>query len=402
MVDALVAALAVLLWLVTLVNVAAYRRTRAVTRAWLVGIFALLALAASLCVSAVTVWLAHVSGVRSLADAIERTAVMGAGFCAQSVLRQIREPDNVQLSWRSRRSQALMLGLVLIWTAFAVGNLRGDEVFGSFARPEFWPTVYMTVFLGYLTYVLGDVMIGCWHYAASAGGTLGVGLRLMAAGCGSAIVYAAFKVAALVLVDHGSEMPASFQATIGRVGAVFAGVLVAVGALLPAMVRRWQVGQRWWRTYSAHQQLYPLWSALIAATPGLALERPGSRVRDRLRVRDMEMRLYRRVIEIRDGRLELRELFAPEVVTASRACAADRGLHGRAADAFVEARMLEAALVAAATDQGVGSPWVGARPEGGSTADEVEWLCEVARQFSPPRMVWHDEASMRSGARKVA
>jgi len=116
----------------------------------------------------------------------------------------------------------------------------------------------------------------------------------------------------------------------------------------------------------------------------------------------MEMRLYRRVIEIRDGRLELRELFAPEVVTASRACAADRGLHGRAADAFVEARMLEAALVAAATDQGVGSPWVGARPEGGSTADEVEWLCEVARQFSPPRMVWHDEASMRSGARKVA
>jgi len=57
MVDALVAALAVLLWLVTLVNVAAYRRTRAVTRAWLVGIFALLALAASLCVSAVTVWL---------------------------------------------------------------------------------------------------------------------------------------------------------------------------------------------------------------------------------------------------------------------------------------------------------------------------------------------------------
>jgi len=72
---------------------------------------------------------------------------MGAGFCAQSVLRQIREPDDVQLSWRSRKSQALMLGLVLIWTAFVVGNLRGDEVFGSFARPEFWPTVYMAVFL---------------------------------------------------------------------------------------------------------------------------------------------------------------------------------------------------------------------------------------------------------------
>ena len=58
MVDALVAALAILLWLVTLANVVAQRRTRAVTRAWLVGIFSLLAFASSLCVSGVTVWVA--------------------------------------------------------------------------------------------------------------------------------------------------------------------------------------------------------------------------------------------------------------------------------------------------------------------------------------------------------
>ncbi|MHB8187541.1 MAG: hypothetical protein ACYDDU_16000, partial [Dermatophilaceae bacterium] len=79
MVDALVAALAILLWLVTLVNVIAQRRTRAVTRAWLVGIFSLLAVASSLSVSAVTAGIAQVSGVRSLADAIERTGVIGAG-----------------------------------------------------------------------------------------------------------------------------------------------------------------------------------------------------------------------------------------------------------------------------------------------------------------------------------
>jgi hypothetical protein len=116
----------------------------------------------------------------------------------------------------------------------------------------------------------------------------------------------------------------------------------------------------------------------------------------------MDMRLYRRVIEIRDGRLELRELFAPSVVAASRELAQDHGLHGRAADAFVEAKVLGGALVAAATGQAVDAPWVGASPEGESTADEVEWLREVARQFSPPRRVWHSGASIRSAERGVA
>jgi len=116
----------------------------------------------------------------------------------------------------------------------------------------------------------------------------------------------------------------------------------------------------------------------------------------------MEMRLYRRVIEIRDGRLELREHFAPSVVAASRALTADRGLHGRAADAFVEAKVLEAAVRSAAAGQAVDAPWKGASPVGESTADEVDWLREVARQFSPPRPVWHRGVPIRYGAGKVA
>jgi hypothetical protein len=402
MVDALVAALAILLWLVTLVNVVEQRRTHAITRSWLVGIFALLAVAASLCLTTVTAWVAQISGVRSLADAIERTAVMGACFCAQSLLRQVRAPDQGQFSWHKGRLRALLIASLVLWASFVVGNVRGSEVYGAFARPELWPTVYLAVFLGYVAYVLGDVMIGLWHYAGSAGGALGVGLRLMAAGCGCALVYAGFKVAALVLVDLSLGMPAFLESTIGRALVVLAGVLVAVGATLPAMVRRWQVVGMWRRSYAAHEQLYPLWSALIGVTPGLALEPPGSRIRDRLRVRDMEMRLYRRVIEIRDGRLELRELFAPSVVAASRALAPGRGLHGRAADAFVEAKVLEAAVLSAATGQAVEAPWVGASPVGESTADEVEWLREVARQFSPPRPVWHHGVSIRSWAGKVA
>jgi hypothetical protein len=150
-----------------------------------------LAVASSLCVSAATAWVSQVSGVRSLEDAIERTAVL----CA----------------------------------AFIVGNVRGSEVFGSFARPEFWPTAYLAVFLGYIAYVLGDVMIGCWHYAGSAGGALEVGLRFIAAGCVAGIMYSAFKLAALALVHLGPGMPTVLEFTIGRTAVVLAGVLVVWG-----------------------------------------------------------------------------------------------------------------------------------------------------------------------------
>ena len=237
MVDVRGAALPILLWLAACVYALSRGGTRAVTRAWLVGIFSMLAVASSLSISAVTAGVAQVSGVLSLADAIERTGVIGAGFCAQSLLRRIREPDRGQFSWRSGRSRALTIALGVLWAAFVVGNVRGSEVFGSFARPEFWPTVYMAVFLGYMAYVLLDVMIGCWHYASSAGGALGVGLRFMAAGCASALMYVAFKVAALALVDLGPRMPAFLESTFGRTDVVLAGVVVVCGASLPVRVR---------------------------------------------------------------------------------------------------------------------------------------------------------------------
>jgi hypothetical protein len=85
----------------------------------------------------------------------------------------------------------------------------------------------------------------------------------------------------------------------------------------------------------------------------------------------------------------------------NRELAAERGLHGRVADAFVEAKVLEAALTAVGAGQSIGDPWVGASPKGESTADEVTWLREVAGQFSPPKSVWHDGAVIRSEAGKV-
>ena len=62
----------------------------------------------------------------------------------------------------------------------------------------------------------------------------------------------------------------------------------------------------WATRYRACRRLYPLWRDLCKAFPDLALVPPESTVTDALAVRGLELRLTRRAIEIRDGRLALR------------------------------------------------------------------------------------------------
>jgi hypothetical protein len=66
--------------------------------------------------------------------------------------------------------------------------------------------------------------------------------------------------------------------------------------------------------------LYPLWEGLCQAVPGIALD-PVPRWADRLDPRDLRMRLYRRVIEIRDGYMALNPVDAPGIEDTVRAAA---------------------------------------------------------------------------------
>jgi hypothetical protein len=59
------------------------------------------------------------------------------------------------------------------------------------------------------------------------------------------------------------------------------------------------------------RQLYPLWELLYRATPGIALDPPRSALADAIRLRNLEFRRYRRIIEIHDGRLALRPHLDP-------------------------------------------------------------------------------------------
>ncbi|MES4906555.1 MULTISPECIES: MAB_1171c family putative transporter [unclassified Streptomyces] len=172
---------------------------------------------------------------------------------------------------------------------------------------------------------------------------------------------------------------------------------------------------RWLRAYRRYRALEPLWSALHAAAPGIAL-RARTRRLSWLPPRSAEFALYRRVIEIRDGYLALRPYAAP-AGPAAEAGTADGGNSGedagvvgeteveqaRAAEA--EAAAVAAAIVAARSGVRHGGPApAGAatnsattsaansaasptsgpavRPVRGTVEAEAAWLVRVADAFA--------------------
>jgi hypothetical protein len=98
--------------------------------------------------------------------------------------------------------------------------------------------------------------------------------------------------------------------------------------------------QRAWRQWRSYRDLHPLWSVLHQSVPQIALSPPRG-----LR-HQIGFRLYRRVIEIRDGELALRPYLYAAVAEAAASAAAKSGLSADDLDTMVEATVLAAALQA--------------------------------------------------------
>lgn len=157
-----------------------------------------------------------------------------------------------------------------------------------------------------------------------------------------------------------------------------AGGLLGVGVILPA-ARRWRplarlrqaVGER-----LAFAVLYPLWRDLAEIEPSIVLDRDGSRLGAVLAVRDVGYRLYRRVIEIRDGLLALQPFLAPSSV--------DEEAAGLGTDASSQAAIVAAAVLVkrrgAAAGATLGDHIV--MPVGRvGLEQEIHWLSQVARSY---------------------
>ncbi|MGI5479986.1 MAB_1171c family putative transporter [Streptomyces lavendofoliae] len=131
----------------------------------------------------------------------------------------------------------------------------------------------------------------------------------------------------------------------------------------------------WARRYRAYRALYPLWRDLYESSPDIVLEPPGASVSD------LDYRLHRRVVEIRDGWRDLRPYIDR---TAGSAAGADAAGGEESRQAFTEAAQIRQALHAKragtipADNKDAGD--FDDRDTDNFTA-EVEWLTKVASAY---------------------
>ncbi len=236
-----------------------------------------------------------------------------------------------------------------------------------------------------------EIMRLCLRYGRVAGRQwLRRGLFSTGIGAGACLIYCLNRAASLVAVQSGLE-PLDWELLTPVANGIGISFLVA-GLTMPSWGPRLSDWRRLARNFWAYQRLHPLWRALYGALPHIALspEPPTLLARlSRFAPRDINYRLYRKVIEIQDGLLVLRPYMEPAAMAAAGRDAQRAGLSGEELRATVYATAVRAALRAKRDNAPVGAHPVVPEPSSakeGDYAGEVAWLLSVARAYKslPP------------------
>lgn len=343
--------------------------------------------------------------VANLGRLLANTSTLVAAYAIGCMLLHLNHPPG-QVAARVRPRRVALVVSVAVMTVLFLSTPTGTPgqsptgAFGHLVATQPALGVYVLVYCGYLGVALVDLRRLAWRYAGYAGHRpfLRPGLRVMAGGCALGLVYVGEKALAVIWqwaslpgLPNG-EVPCTSPVT--PAGCAFsitlpavAALVIVTGATLPALGPVCCESTRWARDWYRNHQLRPLWMAIRRAVPEIVLVAPPASRSPR----GPRFRLYRRVIEIRDGCLAVRALRDPAVAERAARDAREAGLTGDRARAAVEAAVLAAALEArreGARDLGLpaDAPPDGVPPDPVGLSEEIAWLSKVSAAFAhtPP------------------
>ncbi|MEV0344812.1 MAB_1171c family putative transporter [Nonomuraea sp. NPDC050680] len=249
------------------------------------------------------------------------------------------------------------------------------------------------VYVAYLALTVTEVARAT-HYRASAarGFSLRNGLRLLLLGLACTLAYAGLRFSAMSAHLLGWKVSWLYGNLIGDVFRL-AILFVVAGVLLPVTGPRLGLDHlaRWWSLDRSYRRLFPLWKPLYDAFPAIALDPPRTRHVD---FREPEQALYRRIVEIWDGRLLLLPYFDPSIAETRRAQATD--LSDEARTIAVEAALITSAL--RRSRLGVRQDPRGPAVPDNSPADpdaELDWLIRLAAAVRAESLSSVSETSRR-------
>lgn len=292
----------------------------------------LVSLALALTLVAPPVYLAvdRAAGIPNLATLLKHSLALVSAWMVQTFLLHVNYPGAARHRVRTR-GLVLAGALALMTVLFGLAPVDQETLdFTSHYADIHFIQEYWLVFLAYLGFALVNLTQLTWRYGGlSDRVSLRIGLRLTAAGGALGLGYVGNKAAYITLRALDLPYPADVQ-LVSDTLLTSSVLLLVVGSTMPAWGPRVGLPRlcRWLDDYRAHWRLYPLWRALYDSNPEIALIPTSSPVANALAVRQVGFRLYRRVIEIRDGLLALRRYFDPRVADAARERGRATGLAG--------------------------------------------------------------------------
>ncbi|CAM5438118.1 MULTISPECIES: MAB_1171c family putative transporter [Streptomyces] len=233
---------------------------------------------------------------------------------------------------------------------------------------------YLLVFMVSQAVPCVTILRQCVPYARMAGKTsLGQALRMLSVAAVILFLYCLARVVNVVTAAAGLDIGGWTLAA-----SVFSALGIVTLSLALTISSWWPSASKlleWVRGYRSYRALYPLWRDLYESSPDIVLEPPGAAVSD------LNYRLHRRVIEIRDGWRELRPYI--DRTTGGDGQASPKGSE-ESRQAFAEAAQIRQALHAKRTgtipDDNADTGDFEDRDTDNFTA-EVVWLTKVASAY---------------------
>ncbi|GAA2385685.1 hypothetical protein GCM10010170_095680 [Dactylosporangium salmoneum] len=325
----------------------------------------------------------RVTGVANLASLMVYLLIVANSVTAQVLLLLWSRPAGTARAAARRRLAGFGVVMAAMVALFLAASHPGEHAIDfdvTFARQ--WSTAtFLVVYLAAFAVGLALSARMTWRFSRVVPQRwLRRGLVLNAVGAGLGLGYAAGKMVSIVARWLGSDALDVVNILWAPVVACVGAILIAVSSSLPAWAPDAEAAVVRWRRY---RRLEPLWRAVRDAKPAVVLDPRAGRL-DRWDPRRLDERLYRRVIEIRDGLLAARPGFSEPAAARARARAAAAGLPPEEQDAIAEAARIAPALHPGPqwTPEPGGADTPVLAPPGPPVADdadaEAEWLCRVA------------------------
>lgn len=206
---------------------------------------------------------------------------------------------------RALREGGVLLAVAATMTIAVLTTPNADEVYPTsrmMAEVQY-PSVTLFYAVGnaYFGYAMGRAAVWAWRYAAEASRRSSRGLRLASIGLS---VFAAMSFARVVVLLVPAVPDSVERVTVTVIAAALG--LFIIGVCWAGAAARWAALRVWCRHRRLYRELAPLWQALHEAFPEDALEhRPSTAWRDRLSPLRVHRRFWRRLVECRDGLVQL-------------------------------------------------------------------------------------------------